>query len=288
MTKVVNSTSKSSGAKPAAPWSRGDYKEIARKLRLEVVRMVNRAQSAHIGGSFSMMELLVVLFGEVLRIRPDQPGWPERDRFLLSKGHACAGLYAILCERGFFPRDWLETFYADGGKLPGHATCSVPGVEVSTGALGHGLPIACGIALAHKRDGDNVRVFCMISDGECDEGSTWEAALFAPQHKLDNLVCIVDYNKVQSLGLVEEVLDLHPLAAKWRDFRWNVREIDGHDFTQIQEALNAPPEPGRPTCIVAHTVKGKGVSFMEGKLLWHYRIPAGEEMERAIEEINAK
>ena len=234
-----------------------------------------------------MVELLIVLYGEVLQVRPQEPAWPGRDRFLLSKGHACAALYAVLAERGFFPLNWLDDFYLDGGHLAGHATHTcAPGVEVSTGSLGHGLSLACGMALAHQRDTTGVRVFALLSDGECDEGSTWEAVLFAGHHRLDNLTVIVDYNKIQSLGTVKEVLDLEPFADKWRSFGWAVREIDGHDFLQIRDVLTGVPlETGKPNCIIAHTVKGKGVSFMEDTLLWHYRSPQGEELERAIREI---
>jgi transketolase len=232
--------------------------------------------------------LLAVLYGGgVLRVSPETVAAPDRDRFILSKGHACAIFYAALAERGFFPSDWLDRFYADGGELAGHATHKgVPGVEVSTGSLGHGLPIGCGMAIAGKRSGRPYRVFVLISDGECDEGTTWETALVATQHRLDNLVVIVDYNKIQALGHVSDVLDLEPLAAKWRAFRWAVREIDGHDIPQIRDALGAVPfEPGRPSCVVAHTVKGKGVRLMEDSLLWHYRSPVGEEFETALAEL---
>jgi transketolase len=237
-----------------------------------------------------MTELLAVLYTRILRVDPHRPDWPDRDRFILSKGHACAALYAVLAQRGFFPEEWLETFYQDGAHLPGHAThAGIPGIEISTGSLGHGLSIACGIALAGKRDGKTYRAFSLLSDGECDEGSTWEAALFAPQHHLDNLIVIIDYNKIQSLGTVKEVLDLEPLAAKWQSFGWAVREVDGHNVEQIEENLKQVPwENTRPTCLIAHTVKGKGVSFMENNLLWHYRSPEGEELARALDELGGR
>jgi transketolase len=249
--------------------------------------MIYRARSPHLGSAFSMAELLAVLYTRTLRIDPARPDWPERDRFILSKGHACAPLYVALAERGFFPSEWLDNFYQDGSHLAGHAThVGVPGVEVSTGSLGHGLPIACGMALAGKRDGKAYRVFTLLSDGECDEGSVWEAILFAPQHHLDNLIAIVDYNKIQSLGRVKEVLDLEPFATKWNAFGWAVQEIDGHDLEQIEQVLACVPlESGKPTCIIAHTVKGKGVSFMEDSVLWHYRAPDRDELARALVEL---
>jgi transketolase len=252
--------------------------------------MIHNSKSSHIGSSFSSVELLVVLYNGVLRVDPARPGWPDRDRFILSKGHGCAAFYAVLAERGFFPLEWLDTFYQNGSRLPGHATHTcLPGVEVSTGSLGHGLSIACGMALAAKRDGKSYRVFVLLSDGECDEGSTWEAVLFASHHRLDNLIAIVDYNKIQSLGRVEEVINLEPFAEKWRSFGWAVREIDGHDILEIEDTLTQVPfEAGRPSCVIAHTVKGKGVSFMEDKLLWHYRSPQGEEYEAALAELEAQ
>ena len=264
-----------------------ELREVCRALRLTVLDMVSRARSSHIGTAYSMIELLAVLYWRALRVRPAEPTWPDRDRFILSKGHGCAALYAVLAERGFFPRDWLATFYQNGTRLAGHATSTVPGVDLSTGSLGHGLSVATGMALAAKRDGLAHRIFAMLSDGECDEGSTWEPVLFAPHHRLDNLVAIVDYNKIQSLGTVKEVLDLEPFADKWRACGWHVREIDGHDVQAAEKAFATVPfEAGRPSCVMAHTIKGKGVSFMENDLLWHYRAPVGEEYERALAELN--
>jgi len=235
-----------------------------------------------------MAEILGVLYGKILRVDPQQPDWKYRDRFILSKGHGCAALYAVLAERGFFPVDRFDTFCQDGSELVGHATHThLPGVEVSTGSLGHGLSIACGMALVGKRENQASRFFVLLSDGECDEGSTWEAMLFAGFHALDNVVVIVDYNKIQSLGRVKEVLDLEPFADKWRACRWAVVEIDGHDLEQIDSVLNNIPfEPGKPNCIIAHTVKGKGVSFMEDQLLWHYRAPNADEYRLACIELN--
>ena len=267
-----------------------NLQELCWRLRRHSVVMTHQAKSSHVGSSLSMVELLAVLYGKILRVRPEQPVWPERDRFILSKGHGCAAYYAVLAETGFFPLAWLDTFYQNGAILAGHATHNrVPGIEISTGSLGHGLSVATGMALAGKRDAQPWRVFCLLSDGECDEGSNWEPILFAPQHKLDNLIAIVDYNKIQSLGTVKEVMDLEPFADKWRAFGWAVREIDGHDLQAIEETLSGIPfAPGRPSCVIAHTVKGKGVSFMENKLLWHYRTPQGEEYEAALAELDGR
>jgi transketolase len=261
--------------------------ELALRIRRHVVLMTNRADASHIGGSLSMADMLAVLYGQVMRFDPERPDWPDRDRFILSQGHGCAALYAALAECGFFPLEWLDTYHMDGARLAGHATHKgTPGVELSTGSLGHGLPVGCGMALAAKRDGDAHRVFVMLSDGECDEGSNWEAALFAPNHELDNLVVTVDYNKIQSLGHVDEVLDLDPLAEKWEAFGWATRELDGHDLGSLKDTLaQVPFEPGKPSCIVAHTIKGKGVSFMEGKLQYHYTPARGEELEAALTEL---
>ena len=263
--------------------------EFAKRIRRHVINMTSRANSSHIGSCLSMTDILALLYGKLLRFDAARPDWPERDRFLLSKGHGCAALYAALAETGFFPKEWLDKYYLDGTRLAGHATHkNTPGVELSTGSLGHALPIGCGMSLVGKRDSKDFRVFVLLSDGECDEGSNWEAALFAPHHKLDNLVVIIDYNKIQSLGRVKEVLDLDPLGEKWRAFGWAVRELDGHDLGQLDEALSAVPFiPGKPSCIVAHTVKGKGVSFMEDKLLWHYSAPKGDQLPQALAEVEA-
>jgi transketolase len=262
----------------------------AQQTRADVLRMIHLAKGSHAGSALSMIDLLTVLYQKVLRIDPSRPDWAARDRFILSKGHACAGLYAVLATRGFFPRDWLNDFYIDGARLAGHVTWNgVPGVEVSTGALGHGLAIGCGMALVGKRDAQDFRVFVLLSDGECDEGSVWEAALFASHHRLDNLVVVIDYNKIQSLGAVNDVLALEPFAAKWKAFGWSVQEIDGHNFEQIEAALNrAPATDEKPTCIIAHTVKGKGVDFMEGQVLWHYRFPNDQELAAALAQLEVR
>jgi transketolase len=261
--------------------------EFARAIRAHALRMVYRSRASHIGTCLSVADLLAVLYACVLRVDPQNPLWEERDRFIMSKGHAAAITYAALAERGFFPLDWLNSYCEEGSKLGGHVTrYGIPGVELSTGSLGHGLPVACGMSLVGKRDAKSYRVFVLLSDGELDEGSNWEAALFAAHHRLDNLLVIVDYNKIQSFGTVEEVLDLQPLAEKWRAFRWAVREIDGHDYAQIEDALvSAPFASGRPGVIIAHTVKGKGVSFMENLLAWHYKSPTEEQLHLALAEL---
>jgi len=261
---------------------------LAARVRHHSVVMTHNAKSSHVGTSLSMVELLAVLYARTLRVDPTRPQWIERDRFVLSKGHGCAAYYAVLAESGFFPLEWLDTFYQDGSKLAGHVTHTyIPGIEISTGSLGHGLSVATGMALTAKRDNLSWRVFCLLSDGECDEGSTWEPALFAPHHRLDNLITIVDYNKIQSLGTVKEVMDLEPFADKWRAFGWAVREVDGHNLVEIEQILaQLPFEQGRPSCLIAHTVKGKGISFMENRLLWHYRTPQGEEYTAALAELD--
>jgi transketolase len=264
-----------------------ELRQLANRIRQHCVRMTGKANASHIGSALSSADLLAALYGKALCYDPKFPDWPGRDRFIMSKGHACTALYATLAESGFFPVEALDTFYQNGSPLAGHVMHKDnPGVELSTGSLGHGLPVATGMAIAAKRDGRPSRVFCLLSDGECDEGSVWESALFAPQHNLDNLIVIVDHNGIQSLGDVKDVIDLHPFAEKWRAFRWSVREIDGHDMPAIEEALTQVPfETGRPSCVIARTVKGKGVSYMENKLLWHYRAPLGEDLTKALAEL---
>ena len=263
--------------------------ELARQIRVESLKMVARAKASHIGGALSMADLLAVLYSNVLLVRPDDPQWEARDRFILSKGHSTVAVYAALALKGFFPVEELATYGQDGSRLMAHVSHKVPGVDFSTGSLGHGLPFGAGRALAAKRLKRDWRTFVLLSDGELDEGSNWEAILFAPQHRLDNLVAIVDYNKIQSLGSVAEVTELHPLADKFHAFRWAVREIDGHDHCQIRDVLGtAPWEPGRPSVVIAHTVKGKGVDFMEAKLQWHYSSPTPYQLESALAQLEAQ
>ena len=264
-----------------------DLHARARAVRALTVRMAHDAKTPHVGSALSCADLLVGLYFFALRIRPPSPTGPDDDRFILSKGHGCMSYYATLAERGYFPRSLLETYSRNGGKLAEHPSPQgVPGIEVATGSLGHGLAIAAGAALARKLEGRAGRTFVLLSDGECNEGSVWEAAMFASGRKLDSLVAIVDYNKLQAMGRSDEVTGLPDLAQKWRAFGFATREIDGHDMSQVVAALGQVPfEAGRPSAIVAHTVKGKGVSFMEGDLEWHDRPPNDDDLKKALQEI---
>jgi transketolase len=258
--------------------------DFAADIRAESLKMVTRAKASHIGGALSMADLLAVLYGNILRVRPTEPAWQDRDRFILSKGHSTCGLYAALALRGFFPLEELASYGQNGSRLMAHVSSRVPGVEFSTGSLGHGLPFGAGKALAAQRRGLVWRTFVLLSDGEWDEGSNWEAALMASHHGLDNLTAIVDYNKIQSLGAVEEVIRLEPLADKFKAFGWAVAEVDGHDCTALQKAFERIPlVSGKPTVFLAHTVKGKGISFMEHELVWHYRSPDDMQLRAALE-----
>ncbi len=262
---------------------------LGRRIRIHALRMTSRGGSSHVGAVFSMADIVAVLYGGVMNVDPSDPKAAARDRFILSKGHAGAGVYAALAERGFIPVEQLATHYLDGSKLSGHVSHKgIPGVELSTGSLGHGLSVATGMAYAAKLDSATHRVFCLMSDGECDEGSVWEAVLFAAHHKLARLIAVIDYNKIQSLAPVAETIALEPFAAKWRAFGWRVLESPGHDHAALLATLGSEPDPdGRPTVVIAHTTKGKGVSFMENSVLWHYRTAKGEEFDAALRELEA-
>lgn len=265
-----------------------DHFVFARQIRLRVLELCYHKRTSHIGGSFSVVDVLAVLYGGVLDIRPDNPRMLQRDRLFYSKGHACAALYAALELRGFFPgHDLLAEFTENGSHFTSHVNHRLPGIELSTGSLGHALGVACGSALACKRRAWDNSVFAILSDGELDEGSNWEAILFAAHHRLDNLVAVIDYNKIQSFGSVREVMELEPLADKFRAFNWEVEEVDGHALTDLNEVLQRlkARRSGRPKCVVAHTVKGKGVSFMENNLAWHYRSPSESDVLRARQEL---
>lgn len=261
--------------------------ELARRVRIHTLQMTSRGGSSHVGAAFSIADILAVLYGSVMQHDPRQPRWPGRDRFILSKGHAGAAVYATLAEVGYFPVEQLKQHYQDGSVFSGHVSHKgIPGVELSTGSLGHGLGVGTGMAKALKLAGQDPHVFVLLSDGECDEGTIWEAALFAQHHVLDNLVAIVDYNKIQSLARVAETIALEPFRQKWESFNWSVVETDGHDHEQLAVALaNLPARTGRPTVVIAHTIKGKGVSFMENTVLWHYRTARGEEFDLALAEL---
>lgn len=257
--------------------------KLAKKIRSHVVDMTQSGNSSHVGSCLSVADILAVLYQGVLKITPKKPNDLKRDRLIFSKGHAAAALYATLAEVGFFSPARLKTFYRDGSFLAGHVTCANnPGVELSTGSLGHGLGVAVGRAKALKMNKSASRVFVILSDGECDEGSVWEAVLFAAHHKLENLVVIVDYNKIQSLDRIDKTLKLEPFAAKWRAFGWYAKEVSGHDHSGLLVALKKTPHSkGKPSVVLAHTIKGRGVSFMENSVLWHYRSPQGSEYEAA-------
>lgn len=265
---------------------RKELQETSRQLRLKVLEMIHKTRSPHIGSSFSIIELLTVLYFRHIKTSIESAGG-FHDKFILSKGHACASLYAVLWKKGLISERELEMFAVDDGMLEHHPTLDpLRGIESSSGSLGHGLSVGAGLAYAARHDGADKRVYVMLSDGECNEGSIWEAAMFAAHQGLDNLTAIVDYNKIQATGRTSQVNELEPFADKWRSFGWSVREIDGHDIPQIDGALgDAPFQQGKPSLILAHTVKGKGVSFMEDDLLWHYRPPDEKEYALALEEL---
>jgi len=265
-----------------------NHPQIAKEIRKKILKMMYESKAAHIGSCLSCVDILTVLYFKILKIDPKNPLAENRDRFILSKGHAVASLYAILSKRGFFPEEILDTYCQSGGKLPGHSTLgTVPGIEITTGSLGHGLSVGAGIALAGKRDEKKYRVFVLMSDGECEEGSIWEAALFAHHHKLDNLIGIVDYNKLQAFGRIKDILDLEPLFKKWQSFGWEVKEIDGHNFSEIEKVFSKIPfKKGKPSLVIAHTIKGKGVSFMENKMEWHYYNLNKEQYQQALKELS--
>jgi transketolase len=260
----------------------------ANQLRRDVVTMIAQAGSGHPGGSLSALDIMTALYYRIMNHDPKRPAWPDRDRFLLSKGHACPALYAVLADTGYFPRAWLSTLRKLDSPLEGHPSrLDTPGVEMSAGPLGQGLAVANGIALAGRLDGRHYRVFVMLGDGECQEGEVWEAAMAAAHYKLDHLVGIVDWNGLQIDGPNEAVMCLGNFADKWRAFGWLVLEIDGHNMTQIVDVLSTAglARSGQPTMILAHTVKGKGVRFMENQVDWHGKAPNAEELQRALQDL---
>lgn len=264
-----------------------ELEAIARRIRLKVIEASHKAGTMHLGSSLSCVDILVAIYWKTLAINPNNPYDPERDRFILSKGHAAIALYVALAYRGLFPVELLDSFNKLGSKLMEHPTLRcVPGVEAATGSLGHGLSLGLGMTLAGRIQNHSYRVFVLMSDGECNEGSVWEAAMLAPAHRLDNLVAIIDYNKWQATGRSNEIMALSPLNKKWEAFGWSVYEVDGHDMNALVDVLkNVPDGSGKPVAIIAHTVKGKGVSFMEDDNNWHYRIPDVDELKKAKMEL---
>lgn len=261
--------------------------QLAWKIRRHGIEMTHLSGGSHIGAVLSVADIIGVLYADILHFRADEPKWDCRDRFILSKGHAGAAIYAALAECGFFPVEELKTHYQNGSRLSGHVSHHLTGVDFSTGSLGHGLSAGAGMALAAKQDGKGHRVFVVLGDGECNEGSVWEAAQLASFFRLSNLVAIVDHNQMQSLDFCDRTLSATSLAEKWRAFGWNVVEIDGHDHAAIRESLASYPQD-KPTAIIAHTVKGKGVPFMEQDILWHYRFPHdGWEYDGAVQALHA-
>lgn len=265
-----------------------DQERLSKKIRRKILEISYRTRSSHIGSSLSVVEILVALYFRVLHINPSNPKNPDRDRFILSKGHACLALYAVLAEKGIISKKDLNSFATNGGVFEHHPSKDISrGIETSTGSLGHGLSVGVGMALAAKHEKKSHKIYVLLSDGDLNEGSTWEAIMFASHHKLDNLVAIVDYNKLLALGHTKDIINLEPLSQRWSSFGWEVKEIDGHDFRQIFEAFDSIPfSPNQPNVIIAHTIKGKGISFMEDKLLWHYRIPNNEEYNQALKELS--
>jgi transketolase len=262
--------------------------DMALRLRRHIVTLANESPGVHVGGSMSATEILTALyFDDVLRVDPANPGWSGRDYLVYSKGHSSAALYAALAERGFFPVEELKTYKQPGSRLPGHPSRDVPGVELATGSLGHGLPVGVGLAIGMRHDGVDNRVFVVVGDGECQEGSVWEAAMAAAHYRLTNLVVVVDRNGFQEDGPTEEIMALEPFADKWRSFGWAVEEVDGHDVGQLGEALHRVPfTEDRPSCVIARTEKGHGLSFTSNTHTWHYGKFSDEQRQQAMAELD--
>lgn len=268
-----------------------ELEKIANRLRIKTIHTSHLAKIPHLGSCLSCLDILVVLYFHILRIDPKDPSNIERDRFILSKGHAAPALFQVLAEKGFYSKKLLETYGEDGGVFSEHppAPGHLPGIEAATGSLGHGLSLATGMALAGKIQGMDYRVFALLSDGECNEGAVWESAMFAAAQGLNNLTVIIDFNKWQATGRSCKVMSLEPLDAKWRSFGWDVSEIDGHNILEVVESLKSSQKSAlKPKAIIAHTIKGKGVSFMEDDNNWHYCIPSVEQFNLAQEQLSQK
>ena len=266
-----------------------NLKKKAVEIRKDILIMLEEAGSGHTGGSLSLVEILIALYYRKIKHDPKNPGWKDRDRILLSKGHACPALYAVLADCGYFPKKELRTLRKLGSRLQGHPQMGLPGIEISSGSLGQGLSIADGMAMANKMDGVKSKIYCIMGDGETNEGQIWEAAMTAAHYKLDNVCGIVDFNKMQIDGLCCDVKGLEPFAKKWQSFGWHAIEVDGHDLDALEKALNAADKvKDKPQVIIAHTVKGKGISFTENQIKWHGIAPKKEELEKALKELNAQ
>ncbi len=267
-----------------------NIKELQKKaiqIRRDILNMLTLAGSGHTGGSLSEVEILIALYYYKLRHNPKEPKWPQRDRFILSKGHGCPALYAVLADCGYFPREELWTLRKVGSRLQGHPQIGLPGIEVSSGSLGQGLSIADGMALASRLDNLDIRIYCLMGDGEINEGQVWEAAMTAAHYKLDNVCAIIDANKLQIDGFTCDVKNLEPLPDKWRSFNWHVLEVNGHNLNELMDAFDeAEKLKGKPTVIIANTVKGKGISFIENKVEWHGIAPKKEQLEQALKELD--
>jgi transketolase len=249
-----------------------------------ILHMTHFSKSSHVGTSLSIVDILYTLYFRVLNIDPDNPHKADRDKFILSKGHGSAALYATLAERGFFSKEYLNQYYVDGGMLPGHLDMhAAPGIELSTGSLGHGLSVGVGMAIANRRSNHPGRIYVIVGDGECNEGSVWEAAMLASTLKLTNITVIVDYNRLQGFGNTNDIIYQDNMVQRWEAFGWEVHEVDGHDSTQIESKLKIMQNG--PKALIAHTIKGKGVSYMENQLAWHYKSPNDEEYEIALKEL---
>jgi len=272
---------------PTATDAPTDLKALARDMRVDIIRMIEAAGSGHPGGSLSVIDLLTVLYWKFLKHDPKRPDWPDRDRLVLSKGHACPALYAVMAARGYFPKELLKTLRKLGSPLQGHPDrLRLPGIEFSSGSLGQGLSVGIGMAFAAKLDQKSWKSYVILGDGEMQEGQVWESFMAAPKFKLDNLIAIVDHNGGQIDGQVRDVMDLEPLGDKLKSFNWDVQTIDGHDYGAIEKALaNAQKAGGVPHAIIAKTIKGKGVSFMEGNIAWHGNAPKKEDADKAVQEI---
>ena len=273
---------------PTKPFDILSLQHQARQFRREILEMLNLAGSGHPGGSLSAVEILISLYFYKIKRDPKNPKWNDRDRVIISKGHVSPVVYVTLANAGYFSKEELKTFRKFGSRLQGHVHSKVPGVEFNTGSLGHGLSVANGIAIGAKMLDQKFKTYCLLGDGELQEGSIWEAAMSAAHHKLDNLCAIVDYNKVQENGPVNEIKKIEPLAAKWKDFGWHTLEVNGHDFKALLQAFDELDSINeKPTVIIAHTIKGKGVSFMEGKAAWHGKAPNKEQLQLALAELGA-